>query len=125
MMTITVNREKDHIYFTFQYLMNIILSFFSETSPTFVVGIKGGNVTLPCQYGGSEILDIDLSRSEIIPVCQTEECSCRVFKKGACGVVIKDLSFSDAGKYILRPYYHNNQTELKQFRTYHQLCVDG
>ncbi len=104
--------------------MHIILSFLAETSPTLVVGIKGGNVTLQCQYNGIEILDIHLTRPDIIPVCQTEECSGRVFKE-ACDVVIKDLSFSDAGKYILRLYYHNNQTELEQFRTYHQLCVDG
>lgn len=30
MMKITVNREKDHIYFTFQYWMSIILSFFQK-----------------------------------------------------------------------------------------------
>lgn len=106
--------------------MHIILSFFAESSPTLKVGIKGGDVTLPCHYDGSEIPDIRLiSRSENIPVCQTEECSCRVCKKGACDVVIKDLSFSDAGKYILRVYHHNDQTELEpHIRTY-QLCVDG
>ncbi|XP_058608535.1 uncharacterized protein LOC131525183 [Onychostoma macrolepis] len=93
----------------------------SETSPTPVVGIKGGNVTLPCQYTGSEIPEIDLTRSENISVCQTEECSCRVCKKGACDVVIKDLSFSDAGTYILKV---SDQTELEQqIRTY-QLCID-
>lgn len=105
--------------------MHIILSFFAETSPTLVVGIKGGNVTLPCQYDGSEILDIDLSGSEIIPVCQTEECSCRVCKKGACGVVIKDLIFSDAGKYNMRVYYHDDQAELEPKMWTYQLCVDG
>ncbi len=102
--------------------MHIILSFsFAETSHTLVVGIKGGNTTLPCQNEGREILNINLTRSEIIRVCQTEECSCRVCKNGACGVVIKDLIFSDAGKYTLRVYYSNDQAELMTY----QLCVDG
>uniref|UniRef100_A0A673IB12 Immunoglobulin subtype domain-containing protein n=1 Tax=Sinocyclocheilus rhinocerous TaxID=307959 RepID=A0A673IB12_9TELE len=127
MMTITENREKDHMYFSVlnAYYTLFFFFFFAETSPTLKVGIKGGNVTLPCQYDGSEIPEIDLSGSENIPVCQTEECSCRVCKKGACDVVIKDLSFSDAGTYNLRVYYRNDQTELEQqIRTY-QLCVDG
>ncbi len=98
------------------------LSFsFAETSRTLVVGIKGGNTTLPCQYDGREIVNIDLTRSEIRQkVCQTEECSCRVCKNGACGVVIKDLIFSDAGKYTLSTY-RNDQAELMTY----QLCVDG
>ncbi|XP_042601142.1 uncharacterized protein LOC109111071 [Cyprinus carpio] len=110
-------------YLCLVLLLNLLKH--SVTSPTLKVGIKGGDVTLPCHYDGSEIPDIHLiSRSENIPVCQTEECSCRVCKKGACDVVIKDLSFSDAGKYILRVYHHNDQTELEpHIRTY-QLCVD-
>ncbi|KAF4100917.1 hypothetical protein G5714_019113 [Onychostoma macrolepis] len=48
-----------------------------------------------------------------------KNCSCRVCKKGARDVVFKDLSFSDAGTYILHVYYHNDQTELeRQIRTY-------
>ncbi|XP_050993406.1 uncharacterized protein LOC127182270 [Labeo rohita] len=85
-----------------------------------VSGQKGSNVTLPCQFKARKISDISLnSRSENIPVCQTEECSGRVFKQGNCDVIIKDLSFSDAGTYFLRVYYNNDQTKLKQqFRTY-------
>lgn len=83
-------------------------------------GRKGDNITLPCQFEAKKISDIRLnSRSEIIPVCQTEECSGRVFKQRNCDVVFKDLSFSDAGTYFLNVYYNNDQTTLKrQFRTY-------
>ncbi|KTF89451.1 hypothetical protein cypCar_00046117 [Cyprinus carpio] len=78
-----------------------------------VSGKKGGNVTLTCEHEANSIDHIKLfSRSENIDVCQTEECSGRVFKEGNCDVVIKNLSFSDAGKYFLRIYYNNDQTEL-------------
>ncbi|XP_016109338.1 uncharacterized protein [Sinocyclocheilus grahami] len=49
-------------------------------------------------------------------ICQTEECSDQVFKEGDCDVVIKNLSFSDAGKYILGIYYNNDLEQL--IRTY-------
>ncbi len=90
-----------------------------------MIGIKGHKVTLPCEHEDGEIFSIKFSQSEFIPVCPTEECSGRVFKQGACDVVIEDLRFSDAGKYILRVYYSNDEAELKrQIRTY-QLCVQG
>ncbi len=91
-----------------------------------MTGEKGGNITLTCEIKDCEILEISLhGRSENIPVCQTEECSGRVFKQRNCDVFIKNLSFSDAGKYFLNIYYHNDQTELeRQIRTY-QLCVHG
>ncbi|XDV33540.1 hypothetical protein PO909_003921 [Leuciscus waleckii] len=41
----------------------------------------------------------------------------RVFKKGSCDIIIKDLIFNDAGKYILTVHY-NNAPE-SQIRTYH------
>ncbi len=99
---------------------------FAGTSAVSVSGKKGGNATLSCEFEAREISDISLnSRSKHIPVCQTEECSGRVFKQGDCDVVIEDLRFSDAGKYILRVYYSNDETELKrQIRTY-QLHVHG
>ncbi|XP_026088220.1 uncharacterized protein LOC113062526 [Carassius auratus] len=79
-----------------------------------VSGKKRGSVTLRCEHEDSNIVHIDLiTRSEIISVCETEECSGRVFKEGNCDVVIKNLIFSDAGKYTLRIYYNNDQTELK------------
>ncbi|XP_052389106.1 uncharacterized protein LOC127935349 [Carassius gibelio] len=79
-----------------------------------VSGEKRGNVILPCQYEDRNIGHIDLfSEVEKIDVCETEECSGRVFKEGNCDVVIKNLIFSDAGKYTLRIYYNNDQTELK------------
>ncbi|XP_067217457.1 uncharacterized protein [Chanodichthys erythropterus] len=42
-----------------------------------------------------------------------KNCSGRVFKEGSCDIIIKDLIFSDAGRYILRVYYTNDQRELK------------
>ncbi|XP_073678379.1 uncharacterized protein [Garra rufa] len=85
-----------------------------------VSGNKGSDVTLPCQFEAKKISDISLNRqSENIPVCQTEECSGRVFKQGNCDVVIKDLRFSDAGTYFLHVYYNYDQTNLKrQSRTF-------
>ncbi len=91
-----------------------------------VTGQKRGSVTLPCQFEAKKISDISLnSLSKNIPVCETEECSGRVFKQGNCDIIIKDLSFSDAGMYILYVYYHNDQAELeRQIRTY-QLHIHG
>ncbi|XP_026087248.1 uncharacterized protein LOC113061955 [Carassius auratus] len=85
-----------------------------------VSGKKRGSVTLRCEHEDSNIVHIDLiTQSEIISVCETEECRGRVFKEGNCDVVIKNLIFSDAGKYTLRIYYNNDQRELeRQIRTY-------
>ncbi|XP_059364933.1 uncharacterized protein LOC132103882 isoform X2 [Carassius carassius] len=77
-------------------------------------GKKRGNIRLRCEHEDNNIVQIDLiTRSEIIEVCETEECRGRVFKEGNCDVVIKNLIFSDAGKYTLRIHYNNDQTELK------------
>ncbi|XP_016375585.1 uncharacterized protein LOC107714285 [Sinocyclocheilus rhinocerous] len=95
-----------------------------KTSTIPVKGEKGGNVTLTCEYEAKDILDISLnSRSENIDVCQDEECSVRVFKEGNCDVVIKNLSFSDAGKYYLHVYYNNDQTELERLIRTYQLHI--
>ncbi|XP_016369586.1 uncharacterized protein LOC107709587 [Sinocyclocheilus rhinocerous] len=94
------------------------------TSAISVSGKKGGNITLSCEFESREISDISLiSRSENIPVCETEECSGRVFKQGNCDIFIKNLSFSDAGKYFMRVYYHNNQTELERLIKTYQLHI--
>ncbi|XP_077086308.1 uncharacterized protein LOC143738185 [Siphateles boraxobius] len=91
----------------------------SSTKP--VSGIKGGIVTLSCESEDREIVDISLiSRSKKIPVCEKKNCSGRVCKEGSCDVIIKDLIYSDAGKYILRVYYNNDQREVKRnIREYH------
>ncbi|KAF4100996.1 hypothetical protein G5714_019192 [Onychostoma macrolepis] len=93
---------------------------YSGTVPVSVSGEKRGRITLTCESEAREISDISLSsRSEIIPVCPTEDCSGRVYKQGNCDVVFKNLSFSDAGTYFMRVYYSNDQTELeRQIRTY-------
>ncbi|XP_058609747.1 uncharacterized protein LOC131525806 [Onychostoma macrolepis] len=105
------------------YLNLLLLLCFANHSGTTTVSVsgqKGGNTVLICEYKAREISDISLkSRSKNIPVCPTEECSGRVFKQRNCDVVIKNLSFSDAGKYFLRVYYINDQAELeRQIRTY-------
>ncbi|XP_026088217.1 uncharacterized protein LOC113062523 isoform X1 [Carassius auratus] len=95
-------------------LLLVCLVYHSGNTSKPVSGEKRGNVILPCQYEDSNIGHIDLfSEVEKIDVCETEECSGRVFKEGNCDVVIKNLIFSDAGKYTLRIYYNNDQTELK------------
>ncbi|XP_052389115.1 uncharacterized protein LOC127935356 isoform X3 [Carassius gibelio] len=90
----------------------------SETSSISVSGEKGGNIRLRCEHEDDNIVQIDLFKlsdniSRFISVCETEECSGRVFKEGNCDVVIKNLIFSDAGKYTLDIYYDNDQTELE------------
>ncbi|XP_048059270.1 uncharacterized protein LOC125275952 isoform X2 [Megalobrama amblycephala] len=98
----------------------------SEEITISVTGIKGGSVTLPCEYKANEISEFSLnSRSENIPVCQTEECSGRVFKEGNCDIIIKDLRLSDAGKYFFNGYYTNDQREVeREIRKYH-LHIQG
>lgn len=64
----------------------------------------------------------------MIYVCQSEECKSengRVFKKGSCDVVIKDVIYSDAGKYILRVYYKNAQAVLERLTLEYQLHIQG
>ncbi|XP_058608542.1 uncharacterized protein LOC131525193 [Onychostoma macrolepis] len=80
-----------------------------------VSGKKGGNITLTCEIEADKIVHVELIfESKDIDVCQTEECSGRVFKEGNCDVVIKNLSFSDAGKYFMRVHYNNDQTNVAQ-----------
>ncbi|XP_056116443.1 uncharacterized protein LOC130092565 [Rhinichthys klamathensis goyatoka] len=82
-----------------------------------VTGQKGKNATLSCNIDARDIIDVILnSQSKNIPVCEKKNCSGRLFKEG-CDVVIKDLIFSDAGKYILRVHYNN--TPEPQIREYH------
>ncbi|XP_077086314.1 uncharacterized protein LOC143738187 [Siphateles boraxobius] len=84
-----------------------------------VTGQKGENATLSCNIDARDIIHVILnSQSKNIPVCENEGCeSGRVFQKGSCDVIIKDLIFSDAGKYILRVHYNN--TPVPQIREYH------
>ncbi|XP_043088950.1 uncharacterized protein LOC122335206 isoform X2 [Puntigrus tetrazona] len=78
-----------------------------------VTGKREGNLTLLCEFEDKQILHVELfSESGTIDVCQTEGCSERVSKTAACDVLIKNLSFSDAGKHTLRVYYSNDQTHL-------------
>ncbi|CAM4640489.1 unnamed protein product [Leuciscus chuanchicus] len=98
--------------------MNLILYLCAGTPSVPVTGKTGESVTLTCESEDREITRIVLTRlSENILVCESEECKSendRVFKEGSCDVFIKDLRLSDAGKYILRVYYTNDQTELER-----------
>ncbi len=94
-----------------------------------MTGKKGGDATLTCEYEAREISDIRFIRHRrrihfaVLPVCPNEEdkrVRDRVCKKEACDVVIKDLIFSDAGKYIFRFNYRNALMELK-----YQLHISG
>ncbi|XP_051728005.1 uncharacterized protein LOC127500693 isoform X5 [Ctenopharyngodon idella] len=96
-----------------------------ETNLISVTGNRGGSVILPCEFEARGISDIVLSSwSKNILVCDNEECkSDRVFKEGSCDVIIKDLIFSDAGKYFLSVYYSNDQREVEGLIRKYQLHI--
>ncbi|XP_016102555.1 uncharacterized protein [Sinocyclocheilus grahami] len=113
-------------------LLLFCLVYHSETPPVgshSVTRKKADSFTLPCKVEDNEIIYL-IRQSKIILVCQNEECENKnknvqgVCKKGACDVTIKNLSFSDAGKYILRFNYKNDPKEKKQEKekTY-RLCI--
>ncbi|XP_050961119.1 uncharacterized protein LOC127162362 [Labeo rohita] len=92
-----------------------------------VTGKKGDSVILPCEFKARQISHYHLSSwSKMIYVCQSEECESengRVFKQGNCNVVIKNLIFSDAGKYVLRVYYNNAQLMLERLTLEYYLHI--
>lgn len=112
----------------------LILSVFAGTpcagtKLVHVTGKKGDSVILPCEFEARQISHYHLSSwSKTIYVCQNEECESengRVFKQGNCDVVIKDLSFSDAGKYVLRVNYNNAQSMLERLTLEYYLHIQG
>ncbi|XP_016113401.1 uncharacterized protein [Sinocyclocheilus grahami] len=115
------------------HLLLFCIIYHSGTSTIPVKGRKGGNAILICEYKASEISDIRFIRHRkrihfaVIPVCPSEEhkrARARVCKKEACDIVIKDLIFSDAGKYIFRFDYKNALTELEyQLYIYDEISV--
>ncbi|ROL46825.1 hypothetical protein DPX16_1052 [Anabarilius grahami] len=106
-----------------------MLSVLAGSVPASVTGQKESRVTLSCEFEDREISDIVLSSwSKDILVCQNEECESengRVFKEGSCDIVIKDLIFSDAGKYFLRVYYTDDQGEVKRRILEYHLHIHG
>ncbi|XP_048041399.1 uncharacterized protein LOC125265302 isoform X2 [Megalobrama amblycephala] len=103
--------------------INSIGSATAGNSPRRVTGEKGGSVTLPCEFQPRDDSHIVVFRqSKKILDCQNEECSERFVKKGSCDVIIKDLIFSDAGKYFLRVFNTDGQKEVE--RDYH-LHIQG
>lgn len=88
------------------------MSVFAGNTDIPVSGKKGEQNTLTCKFKANKIFVIELfSQSEDIDVCQEKNCGGRVFKQGACDVVIKNLTFSDAGKYTFRVHYINDETK--------------
>ncbi|XP_058609736.1 uncharacterized protein LOC131525801 [Onychostoma macrolepis] len=91
-------------------------------------GGKGDNTTLPCQFEASDIFRIDLWKQKSIFSCQNQTCESGRFlkKEGTCDVIIKNLSFSDAGKYTLKVFYNHTQTVLNQKKErMYQLHIHG
>ncbi|XP_043088953.1 uncharacterized protein LOC122335207 isoform X2 [Puntigrus tetrazona] len=103
------------MFFSLLLLFGLIYHSHSGNKNLPVTGKRDGNLTLLCEIEDKQILHVELfSESGTIDVCQTEGCSERVSKTAACDVLIKNLSFSDAGKHTLRVYYSNNQTSVAQ-----------
>ncbi len=94
-----------------------------------VTGKKGGNITLQCELENNTII-ILIRRSKSVLRCQTGQCNKKtenvqgICKEGVCDIIIKNLSFSDAGKYILRFSHANDQTEMQENKKY-QLQIQG
>ncbi len=103
------------------------MSVFAGNTDIPVSGKKGGNITLTCEFKNDKIFETELfKQSEDIDVCKEKSCSGRVFKQGACDVVIKNLSFSDAGKYTLRVSYSNDETNVTHPKDWnYQLHIHG
>lgn len=104
--------------------MKIILSVFAETN--IMTGKKGGNITLPCKkHGANPIFRIikkcKNENGKIDTVCDNKECS----EQEKSGVILKNLSFSDAWRYTLIIYYDDGQTVLEPHTTEYRLQIYG
>ncbi|XP_067281758.1 uncharacterized protein [Pseudorasbora parva] len=99
--------------FSKHHLLLLCFINYSGATPRSVTEKRGRDATLPCEFKARDISDLFLSRfSKNLLVCQNEDCKSkndRVFKIGSCDVIINDLRLRDAGKYILRLHYTNDQ----------------
>ncbi|XP_043088830.1 uncharacterized protein LOC122335128 isoform X2 [Puntigrus tetrazona] len=106
------------MFFSLLLLFGLIYHSHSGNKNLPVTGKREGNLTLLCEIEDKNIFHVELfGELGPIDVCQTEGCG-RVSKTAACDVLIKNLSFSDAGTHTLRVHYSNNQTNLPQNRIY-------
>ncbi len=102
------------------------MSVFAGNTDKQVSGKKGGNITLTCEFKNDTIFKTELFSQSKDILCQEKNCSGRVFKQGDCDVVIKNLTFSDAGNYTLRVLYSNDQTNVAHPKEWeYQLHIYG
>ncbi|XP_043088828.1 uncharacterized protein LOC122335127 isoform X2 [Puntigrus tetrazona] len=113
----STKNETHTMFFSLLLLFGLIYHSHSGNQNLPVTGKREGSLTLLCEFEDKQIFHVELfSESGTINICQTEGCSGRVSKTAACDVLIKNLSFSDAGKHTLRVYYSNDQTNLPQIK---------
>lgn len=119
MVTLIMDRKHQSMILCIEL---IIFCLFTETPPVgsnSVTRKKADSFTLSCKVDNNEIIYL-IRQSKHILVCQNEECVNKtenvqgVCKKGACDITIKNLSFRDAGKYILRFSSKNDPKEEKR-----------
>ncbi|XP_043088909.1 uncharacterized protein LOC122335186 [Puntigrus tetrazona] len=114
----------------FNLLLLLGLFDYSGTNVITVKGKKGGNATLSCEIEAKDIYYVELSRLKSVVFCQNEERESesqngRVFRNKSCDVIITDLRLSDAGKYILKVFYTDTQTEVKEQTSVYRLHFHG
>ncbi|XP_051949453.1 uncharacterized protein LOC127620303 [Xyrauchen texanus] len=102
------------------------VAFDESTREILVIGKKDHNVTLPCNATSNQSFDIHFyNRTKKMNVCQSEECNGPVFKSGNCDIVLKNVTFTDAGKYSLKIYLTDSDTVSKVlFDGTYQLQID-
>ncbi len=106
--------------------MKMILFVFAETA-TIKKGKKGGNVTLLFnKYKDSGIFRITLQEMKngkiyTTIVCDNKKCS----EQEKSGIILKNLSFRDAGTYTLNVFYDDETGVLEPQTTKYELQIHG
>lgn len=95
------------------YLLLLCFGYCGETiSSILVEGRRGGNATLKCDHEASETISyIRQGKKTLIskiPICQNQEYNHRaVCREEPCSIVLRNLSFTNAGKHTLRFSYES------------------